>query len=301
MSPDPPGALRPGALRPGVLHIVATPIGNPDDCSPRARAVLGAVPLVLAEDTRRAGLLLQRLGVVRTGRLVSLHEHNEAARIPAVLAALAAGEDAALITDAGTPLVSDPGYRLVAACREAGLPVTPVPGPCAAVAALSACGLPPQPFTLLGFGPRRAGQLRGLLARHAATGATLVLYERADRLAATLAAAAQALGPREIRICRELTKTYEEFIPGRLDALDALADRLADLRGEVTLVIGPAALPDAADPGPDAPGGRADEAAVRRLIDEERAAGGKPRQVARRVAARLIGWTADEVYETMRR
>lgn len=287
---------RSGEGNPGVLYVVATPIGNDGDCSPRARAVLGSAGLILAEDTRRAGLLLQRLGVTRSGRLMSLHEHNESERIPAVLAVLATGEDAALITDAGTPLVSDPGYPLVAACREAGLPVTPVPGPCAAVAALSACGLPPQPCTLLGFGPRRAGQLRALLTRHALTGATLVLYERADRLASTLAVAAEVLGPRDFRICRELTKTWEEFIPGRLNALDSLAGCLAGLRGEVTLVIGPAAEVDGEA---CIPGGRTGVAEVRRLAGKERGQGGRPRDVARRVAAQACGWTVDEVYETM--
>ncbi len=269
--------------------MVALPIGNPEDCSPRARRVLAEADLILAEDTRRAGLAFQRMGVERSGAITSFFEHNEEARTPAALQALEQGKDVALVSDAGTPLVSDPGYRLVAACRQAGVRVVPVPGPSAVATALSACGLPPVPFTFLGFAPRKKGQLTSLLAKHKDTGASLVLFERADRVRATLAAAAEALGPRPFCLCREMTKTHEEFLPGRLDRLDDLA---GDLRGEVTLVVGPSL-----ESGQVAEAD--DEETLRRILDEERAAGGKPRQVAKRAAARLSGWTADQVYERL--
>jgi len=148
---------------PGTLFIVATPLGNTEDLSPRARRVLAAADAVLAEDTRRSGLLFQRLGLTAR-RFLSFHDHNEAQRLPQVLAWLAEGQSLALISDAGTPLLSDPGFRLVRAAREAGHAVVPVPGPSAPVTALSACGLPPQPFVFLGFLPRKPGEVRKTLA-----------------------------------------------------------------------------------------------------------------------------------------
>jgi 16S rRNA (cytidine1402-2'-O)-methyltransferase len=153
------------------LWVVATPLGNPGDLSPRAREVLAAADLLLAEDTRRAGLLFQRLGI-RSKGFLSLFEHNEEARIGTVLAALERGESVALFSDAGTPLLSDPGFRLVRACREAGFAVSPVPGPSAPAAALSASGLPPQPFVFLGFLPRKDGDIRRFLEPFAALPAT---------------------------------------------------------------------------------------------------------------------------------
>lgn len=271
------------------LYVVATPIGNDGDLSPRARDVLTRADAVLAEDTRRAGLLFSRLGIVREKKgFLSLHEHNEEGRIPQVIGLLAGGGAVALISDAGTPVLADPGYRLARACREAGLRVVPVPGPFAPAAALSACGLPPAPFTFLGFLPRKSGDVKRLLARHAASGASLVFFERKDRLAETLELAAQALGDREFAVCRELTKTHEEIFTGRLSALDM--PKLAVL-GEVTVVIGPEAL-DGAGP---LDGAGLDLDAV---MAEERARGGKPREVARRVAER-VGASPKEIYERM--
>lgn len=270
------------------LYVVATPIGNDGDLSPRAREVLTRADAVLAEDTRRAGLLFSRLGLVREKKgFFSLHEHNEEGRIPQVVAMLGEGLAVALISDAGTPVLADPGYRLVRACREAGCRVVPVPGPFAPAAALSACGLPPAPFTFLGFLPRKSGDVKKLLARHAGSGASLVFFERKDRLAETLALAAQALGDREFAVCRELTKIHEEIFTGRLGALDV--PKLAVL-GEVTVVIGPEALAGGASPE----AGLDPEA----VMAEERARGGKPREVARRVAERL-GASPKEIYERM--
>lgn len=266
------------------LWVVATPLGNLGDLSERARDVLSKVDLVLAEDTRRTGMLMQRLGIKSNG-FVSLHEHNEEKRINMVLSMLERGDNLALVSDAGTPLMSDPGYRVVRACREKGFKVVPVPGPCAPVTALCACGLPPYPSTFLGFLPRKASHVKRLLALHGETGATIVFFERKSRLKETLENAYEALGGREFAICRELTKEYEEFIFGKLGELDEMD---LELRGEITVVVGP----------PEKPG-EASEEDILELIEEERESGGKPKEVARRVASRVQGWTAKAVYERM--
>lgn len=289
-TPEVPQAASPeagdgAALRGGALYVVATPLGNAGDCSPRARRVLAAADVVLAEDTRRAGLLFQRLGIASHG-FVSFHEHNEDRKRESVLQTLEQGGSVALISDAGTPLLSDPGYTLVRACREAGFAVVPVPGPSAPLAALMACGLPPQPFTFLGFLPRKAGERRRLLERHGATGATLVFFERKNRLADSLRAAAEVLGPREVCVARELTKDHEEFIVGCLDALDGMD---IPLLGEFTVVVGPPARGDAT-PAED----------MRGLLAEESAQGGRPKEIARRAAARAMGWTVKAAYELLR-
>jgi len=286
------------ALAPG-LYIVATPIGNAGDLSPRAADVLTRAHVVLAEDTRRAGLFFRRQGLVRqAGRagFFSLHEHNEAGRIPQVMEMIAQGQAGALISDAGTPVLSDPGFRLVRACRLGGCRVTSLPGPFAPAVALSASGLPPAPFTFLGFLPRQKGQAQKLLARHAATGASLIFFERKDRLAATLALAAGALGDREFAVCRELTKQYEEFILGRLGQLSAAP---LDGLGEVTVIIGPEAL-GPLFAGPEATGGAESKAPLEAVIAEERARGGKPREVARRIAERIPGLGVKEAYELLK-
>ena len=276
-----------------MLWIVATPLGNPVDLSPRARAVLEEADAVLAEDTRRAGLLCARCGVTPR-RFMSFHDHNEEIRLATVLAELNAGKRLALISDAGLPLVADPGYRLVRACRAAGLPVSVVPGPSAPVTALAGSGIAPQPFAFLGFLPRDRGDREKTLAPFAALGLTLVFFERKDRLAATLTVARAVLGEREVCIARELTKTHEDFVCGRLlpdgRVLDRTGQALAvdDLLGEITVVIGP-------------PEGEtvADRDAVLALIAEERKQGGSPRDVARRVQIRARGWTVKAIYAMM--
>ncbi len=271
-------------LKPPKLFVVATPLGNPGDLSPRAAEILGNVQVILAEDTRRAGLLCQRLGITPS-RFVSLHEHNEEARLAEVLALFEAGEDIALVSDAGTPLLSDPGYRLVRACRREGVEVVPIPGPSAMVAALSACGLPPYPFTFLGFPPRKRQDKRRLFEEFGSSKATLVFFERKTRLAETLDAAFDALGPRELCIARELTKPHEEFIVGRLENRQAIP---SDLLGEITVVIGP----------PEA-GTATDEATVLTLCRKESASGGRPRDVAARVKEQVVGWTTKTIYQLM--
>jgi len=222
--------------------IVATPIGNLADLSPRAVAALRAADLVLCEDTRTTKHLLAHAGV--RARTEALHEHNEEARVPALLDQLRQGRRIALVSDAGTPLVSDPGYRLVRAAIAAGLPVGAVPGANAAVLALVLSGLPPHPFLFLGFlPPRQAARLASLsrlrAAERAGLSATLILHEAPHRLAETLADLAGALGPRPAVIARELTKRFEEIKRGTLPEL-AVHYAAGAARGEITLVVGPA-------------------------------------------------------------
>ncbi len=221
--------------------LVSTPIGNLGDLSPRGRAALEAADLVLCEDTRHTARLLGAIGV--QARTAPLHEHNEDARIPAVLDRLQAGQTVALVSDAGTPLLSDPGYRLVRAAIAAGLAVGVVPGPNAAVTALVLSGLPPLPFLVLGFPPpRSAARLAGFqtlrAAERAGLAATLIWYEAPHRLAATLADLASAFGDRPAAVARELTKRFEEV---RRDRLPALAAWYAaqPARGEITVLLGP--------------------------------------------------------------
>jgi 16S rRNA (cytidine1402-2'-O)-methyltransferase len=236
---DPPAVP---AARPG-LTLVATPIGNLGDLSPRALATLRGADAVLCEDTRVTGAMLARHGVSVT--LLPLHEHNEDDQTPRVLDRLRAGQRVALVSDAGTPLVSDPGYRLVRAAIAEGLPVGAVPGPNAAVMALTLSGLPPHPFLFLGFLPARAGPRTAELGRlraveRAGLSATAIFYESPHRLADSLAAMAEALGgDRPAAVARELTKRFEEV---RRGTLAGLAAHYAghEARGEVAVVVGPA-------------------------------------------------------------
>ena len=233
----------------GVLYVVATPIGNLGDVSARAREILAAASVVAAEDTRHSGRLLRELGLERP--LVSLHEHNERARVAELVGRLQGGESVALVSDAGTPLVSDPGYLLVAAAVEAGIAVAPVPGPSAAIAALSASGLPCDRFCFEGFLPARAEARRRRLAQLAAEPRTLVLYEAPHRIAECLADLAAACGPgRRACVARELTKRFETFYRGTLGELAARAGSDADMaRGESVVIVegAPPAEPGAAE------------------------------------------------------
>lgn len=221
----------------GVLYLVATPIGNMGDISARAREILAGAGVVAAEDTRHSGRLLRELGLERP--LVSLHEHNEKARAAELVARLKAGESVALVSDAGTPLVSDPGFPLVRAAVEAGIAVVPVPGACAAIAAVSASGLPGERFCFEGFLPARAGARKQRLAELAHEPRTLVLYESPHRIAASLADLAAALGgERRACVAREITKLHETFYRGSLDELARRAQADADFgRGESVVVV----------------------------------------------------------------
>lgn len=266
----------------GTVWIVATPLGNLGDFSPRARQTLEAADVILAEDTRRAGLLLRMAGIAGK-RCLSLHEHNEEGRITEVLGMLAQGLEIAVVSDAGTPLIADPGYRLVAACRREGVPVVPVPGPCAPIAALMASGLPPYPFVFLGFLPRKSGEARALLGTYARISVTLVFFERKNRVLPTLTLAFEALGEREFCLARELTKKHEQFINGRLGQLEDFAE---ELLGEVTVVIGP---PEALAATP--------RGEVLALVRELTDSGLRSRDAARAVRERTMGWSVKEIYE----
>lgn len=218
------------------LVLAGAPIGSADDASPRLVAALASAEVVAAEDTRRLHRLCADLGVTLAGRVVSYFEGNEAQRTPSLLEALRAGTRVVLVTDAGMPTVSDPGYRLVAAAAAEGLPVTCVPGPSAVTTALAVSGLPTDRFCFEGFLPRKAGERRARLAALQAEPRTVVLFEAPHRLAAALADMAAVLGPtRRAVVCRELTKTYEEVVRGTLPDLVAWAE--GGVRGEVTLVL----------------------------------------------------------------
>ena len=220
----------------GVLVLAGTPIGNPADASPRLAVELTSATVVAAEDTRRLRRLTAALGIDLTARVVSYYDANEAARTEELLTGLLAGERVVLVTDAGMPSVSDPGFRLVAATVSAGVTVTVVPGPSAVLAALAVSGLPVDRFCFEGFLPRKAGERSARLRDLATEPRTLVFFEAPHRLAASLAAMAEAFGAdRPAAVCRELTKTYEEVRRGPL--VDLVSWASDGVRGEVTVVV----------------------------------------------------------------
>ena len=266
----------------GTLFVVATPIGNLEDVTLRSLRVLGEADLLFAEDTRRTRVLLQRHGV--DARPQSLHAHNETQRTEQVLDALAAGRSVALVSDAGTPLISDPGGRLVGAARAAGHRVESVPGASAVLAALVASGLPAAAFTFVGFPPRRAAARRKLLETYRTRAETLVLFESPRRLAGTLRALADVLGQRRACVARELTKLHEEVV---VADLAELALRFEDgARGEVTLVV---------EGAPDAPAAAWSEDELDREISERVRGGLSPREIAAELAPRC-GLPRRDVY-----
>jgi len=222
---------------PGTLLVVATPIGNLADLSPRAREALARAAVIAAEDTRHTRVLLQAMGVGTP--LVSLHAHNEPQRVPELLARLAAGEDVALVSDAGTPLLSDPGFELVSRAAQAGFTVRTIPGPSAITAALAVAGLPTHRFCFEGFLPARAAERRATLARLEHEVRTLVFFEAPHRIQATLADLAAQFGAgRQAVVARELTKAHETLYRGTLGELAARAAGEENFaRGELTLVV----------------------------------------------------------------
>ncbi|HEV2111246.1 MAG TPA: 16S rRNA (cytidine(1402)-2'-O)-methyltransferase [Gammaproteobacteria bacterium] len=272
------------AERPGVLYVVATPIGNLDDISSRALKILAEVDLVAAEDTRHSGTLLSHFGI-RT-QLVSLHEHNEAERAGWLIGKLQGGADVALISDAGTPLISDPGFDLVRAARKAGISVSPIPGACAMVAALSVSGLPTDRFVFEGFLPVKSTARRERLALLAAESRTLVFYESVHRLQESLDDMAAVLGSERIGVlARELTKLHEGVREASLTGLAewARTDTAAGKGEAVILVAGASA--SAADSGADA------ERVLRALLKE------LPVKQAAALAAEITGLKKNPLYE----
>ncbi|WP_245885470.1 16S rRNA (cytidine(1402)-2'-O)-methyltransferase [Kineococcus rhizosphaerae] len=221
----------------GRLVLAGTPIGNAQDASRRLVDLLATADVVAAEDTRRLHRLAAALEVAPRGRVLSYHEHNESARTPELVEAVRGGATVALVTDAGMPSVSDPGYRLVRGCVEAGLPVSVVPGPSAVLTALAVSGLPSDRFAFEGFAPRKPGERARVFAALAHDERTLLFFESPHRTAATLSAMADAFGAdRPAAVCRELTKTYEEVVRGSLAELAAWAHE-GEVRGEVCLVV----------------------------------------------------------------
>jgi 16S rRNA (cytidine1402-2'-O)-methyltransferase len=273
----------------GRLQVVATPIGNMGDVSARARQALEGAAAVAAEDTRHTGALLQALGIARP--LLSLHAHNETQRVPDILARLAAGETIALVSDAGTPLLSDPGYELVRAATDAGIDVEAIPGPSAITAALAVAGLPINRFCFEGFLPARERERRALLAQLAGETRTLVFFEAPHRIAATLAGLAAELGgERRAAVARELTKVHETIYRGTLAELaqrSVVEDNFQ--RGEITIVVAGAA--------PAAAG--VDTALLRRAVDLLSKELSPSRAAA--IAAQLTGATRAEAYSLIQR
>ncbi|HVW20708.1 MAG TPA: 16S rRNA (cytidine(1402)-2'-O)-methyltransferase [Opitutaceae bacterium] len=224
-------------MPPGHLHVVATPIGNLGDLSERARATLAAADVVACEDTRTTGLLLSRLGIKR--ELAAYHEHNELEAAERLAERIAAGASVALVSDAGTPAVSDPGFRLVRACRRRGLPVVPVPGPCAFAAVLSASGLPSNGCLFVGFLPPKSSARLAFFQRYREFEYTLALYESGHRIAKALDDLASALGgARTICVAKEVTKLHETFWVGPAGEVRAKLAQ-ASLKGEFTLLVAP--------------------------------------------------------------
>ena len=269
----------------GTLYLVGTPIGNLADMTERARTTLGSVDLVAAEDTRRTRALLTSLGV--HARLVSFHDANERERVQRLLSELRAGRDVAVVSDAGMPGLSDPGFRLVRACADAGIEVRVVPGPSAVVSALVGSGLPADRFAFEGFLPRRAGERRSRLEALASEPRTLVFFESPRRLAATLREVADALGDRRLAVARELTKVHEEVVRGRAtEVLRRFEEQ--EPRGEIVLVVEGATEAR--------PAVSAEELAAEAA---ELAAGGMRARDAARDVARRHGASANEVYRAM--
>jgi 16S rRNA (cytidine1402-2'-O)-methyltransferase len=271
-------------LEPG-LYIVATPIGNLSDLSPRAAAILAGADLIAVEDSRVTAKLLRHIGVRRP--MIPYHDHNADKVRPGLIARMA-GEAVALVSDAGTPLISDPGYKLVRDARAAGVAVTTIPGPSAVIAALTLAGLPTDRFAFLGFLPAKAGARAGAIAEAAGFDGTLVFYESGPRLGASLAALRDGLGERDAAVVREISKAFEETATG---TLATLARRYAEAppKGEIVIVVGP---PGAAAPANEAAIDAALAEALTRL-SPSRAAGevaaslGVPRRLAYARAQRL--------------
>ncbi|GAA2784278.1 16S rRNA (cytidine(1402)-2'-O)-methyltransferase [Saccharopolyspora taberi] len=268
----------------GTLLLAATPLGDARDASARLTDALASADVVAAEDTRRVRALATALGVTPAGKVVSYYEVVESSRTPMLLDALREGRNVLLVTDAGMPSVSDPGYRLVSACVAEGLPVTCLPGPSAVTTALAVSGLPSDRFCFEGFPPRKQGERRRWLGRLVAEQRTCVFFEAPHRLADTLADAAELLGDRPAAVCRELTKTYEEI---RRGGLAELAEWAAEgVRGEITVVVGGAEV-QSTDPA--------------ELVAqvEERAAGGVRLKDAVAEVAEMAGVRKKELYDAV--
>jgi 16S rRNA (cytidine1402-2'-O)-methyltransferase len=268
----------------GLLYLVATPIGNLEDITYRAVRVLGEADLIACEDTRQSRKLLDHYNIHKP--TVSYHDHNEAERTEELTARLLSGAIIALVSDAGMPLVSDPGYRLVRAAIDAGIPVQPIPGPSASLTALAGSGLPTDAFYFGGFLPPKPGQRAHLLEALAEEQATLIFYEAPHRILESLEAVETVLGPRPVVVARELTKLHEEYLRGTAAEVRAQLASRDTVKGEITLLIGKATEPPPDDtPVVDA---------VKILIGD-----GMPRMDAIKLVARRRGLSKRDVYDQM--
>jgi 16S rRNA (cytidine1402-2'-O)-methyltransferase len=278
----------------GTLYIVATPIGNLEDITQRALRVLGEVDLIACEDTRRTRVLLNHFGIKT--KSISYHEHNERERAAEICKLLASGKNVALVSDAGTPLISDPGFRVANAAIELNLPVVPVPGPTAFVSALVASGLPSDQFSFAGFLPARANARRAKLEELRAVPATLVFYEAPHRINATLKDALAVLGNRPAAVARELTKIHEEIARGSLRELAQHFGEGPTARGEMVLVISGATADESSanQPGEPEP---SSQRLIERVSELERA--GLDSKVALKKAARELGMKRAEAYRLL--
>jgi 16S rRNA (cytidine1402-2'-O)-methyltransferase len=271
----------------GCLYLVATPIGNLEDITLRALRVLKEADLIACEDTRQTQKLLQHHGIHK--EMVSYHEHNELTRAPELVIQLEEGAQVALVSDAGTPVVSDPGHRLVVLCLRHHIPVVPIPGPSAFVAALAASGLPTEEFLFVGFLPSRAGARRKKLDALKSEPRALVFYEAPHRLADTLSDASEILGTRQAVVAREVTKIHEEFLRGSLSELRDAAHKRAP-RGEITLMIGPAVEGEIQ---------AAPTVSLKQRVSQLEAESGLDRKAALKQAARERGLAKREAYKQL--
>jgi 16S rRNA (cytidine1402-2'-O)-methyltransferase len=272
----------------GTLFLVATPIGNLEDITLRALRILKEVDLIVCEDTRRTAKILNHYGI-KTPR-ESHHEHNEAARTPALIQLLLAGKNLALVSDAGTPLLSDPGFTLVSGCLRRQLPVVPVPGPSAVVTALVASGLAVDSFFFAGFLPVRTANRRNRLQELADVPSTLILYEAPHRIIRSLEDMVAMLGPRKACLARELTKLHEEWLRGTLPEILELLRARAAIPGEITLVIERGAPPEAVQTWPDS---------LKLHVEEEMQRTGMDRKEALKRVARQRGLSRKQAYNRL--
>ncbi len=271
----------------GTLYLIATPLGNVEDFSARALRLLEEVDFILAEDTKRAGLLLAKCSI-KAKEIFSLNEHNEKEKIPLILRKLEERKNIALISDAGMPIICDPGYLLVNACHEKQYKVTSVPGGCAPVVALALSGIAPLPFTFLGFLPRQESDKEKTLLPFAQVHSSLIFFERKDRVFATLTTCLNLLGNRDVCIARELTKIHEECIYFELKDIADYKGICEELLGEITVVLS----------APKEQSVSSSEE-VDRIIEEERQHASSPRNLAKRVQARVVGWRTSDIYNRL--
>jgi 16S rRNA (cytidine1402-2'-O)-methyltransferase len=272
----------------GTLYLVATPVGNLEDITLRALRILKEVDLIACEDTRHTAKLLTRYGIGTPRE--SYHKFNEERRAPQLIQLLREGKNIALVSDSGTPLVSDPGYAIVSSCRREGIPVIPVPGPSAAVAALTASGLPADSFFFAGFLPARGSLRKRKLQELAPIPATLILYEAPHRLLSSLEDMIEILGSRRATVARELTKIHEEFLHGTLPELLEIFQSRPSIQGEITLVIDRGETIQEVSTWPDS---------IKRHLEQEMNATGLPRNEALKSVAKKRGISRKEAYREL--